>query len=272
MYGVGDLGDDHRSRHLHDRGAQPGNANYNAATATAVPGPGQSGLAQSFTITKAQQAITFVGCAPSGVTFGDPPVSVNATSATVHAAVGHSRRAVRNSRGAHIADAPVCTIPARRSRSSAGTCTIAANQAETPTTCRAASHASFDIAKAPTTTAVSVVDATYDGNPHGGTASVTGPAGLNQPLTVTYTGTGTTTYGPSATAPTDAGTYSASATYTTTANYLGSSDIKAFTINKAPTTTAVISSASPTHLRATRHVHRDRYRAFAAHRHRPLKG
>ncbi len=111
--------------------AQPGNANYNAATPTPMPPPGQTGLAQSFVIAKAQQAITFVGSAPSGVTFGDTAViTVSATSATVTppsgTAAGPSGIAVVLS----SLTEPVCTIAGNTvTIVSAGYCTIAANQA-----------------------------------------------------------------------------------------------------------------------------------------------
>src|SRR5216117_1107795 len=65
----------------------------------------------------------------------------------------------------------------------------------------------FDIAKAASVTAITVTNATYDGSPHGGTAMVTGVGGLNQSVTVNYAGVSPTSYGPSTTAPTDAGTY-----------------------------------------------------------------
>ncbi|HEY3400450.1 MAG TPA: S8 family serine peptidase [Geothrix sp.] len=101
------------------------------------------------------------------------------------------------------------------------------------------------IAKAATTTAVTAADATYDGNPHGATASATGIGGLNQALTVTYMGTGSTTYPASTTAPTNAGTYTASATYAESTNYLSSSDSKPFTINKASSSTTVTIIGGP---------------------------
>ena len=103
---------------------------------------------------------------------------------------------------------------------------------------------SFTVGKAATTTTVTVANATYDGLPHGATAVVTGPGGLNQTLTVTYTGTGTTAYGPTATAPTNAGTYAASATYDTNAGYVGSSDSEPFAIAKTTSTTTVTCPAS----------------------------
>jgi uncharacterized repeat protein (TIGR01451 family) len=93
--------------------------------------------------------------------------------------------------------------------------------------------AALTVNKADTTTTVTVSNATYDGNPHGGTASVTGPAGLNQSLTVTYTGRNSTVYGPSTTPPTNAGDYTASASYAGDSNYNASSDSKDYSIAKA---------------------------------------
>ncbi|WP_165822703.1 PxKF domain-containing protein [Paenibacillus montanisoli] len=93
--------------------------------------------------------------------------------------------------------------------------------------------ATFQVTVAPdiTTTTVTVGDATYDGNPHGGTAFVTGPNNLNQALTVHYTGRNGTIY-ESDIAPTNAGDYTAFATYEGSGNYFGSSDRKDFIINK----------------------------------------
>jgi uncharacterized repeat protein (TIGR01451 family) len=102
--------------------------------------------------------------------------------------------------------------------------------------------AALTVNKADTTTTVTVSNATYDGNPHGGTANVTGPAGLNQSLTVTYTGRNTTVYGPSTTAPTNAGDYTASASYAGDSNYNPSSDSKDYSIAKA---TPVITWSNP---------------------------
>jgi uncharacterized repeat protein (TIGR01451 family) len=96
--------------------------------------------------------------------------------------------------------------------------------------------AALTVNKADTTTAVTVSNATYDGNPHGGSASVTGPAGLNQPLTVSYSGRNGTTYGPSNTAPTNGGDYTASASYAGDSNYNASSDSKDYSIAKASQT------------------------------------
>ena len=95
------------------------------------------------------------------------------------------------------------------------------------------------ITKASSTTVVTVNNATYDGNPHGGTANVTGVGGLNQPVTVNYAGRNGTSYGPSTTPPTNAGDYQARATFAGDANHNGSQDSKPFTINKANQTITV---------------------------------
>lgn len=92
---------------------------------------------------------------------------------------------------------------------------------------------SFTIAKAPSTVVVTVANATYNGRPHGGSATATGAGGLSRALAIAYSGRDGTTYGPSATAPTAAGDYTASATYAGDANHTGSADRQPFTIAKA---------------------------------------
>ena len=99
------------------------------------------------------------------------------------------------------------------------------------------------IGQASSTTTVTVSNAVYDGNPHGGSASVTG-VGLSQTLTVTYTGRNTTVYGPSTTPPTNAGDYTASASYPGDANHTASSDSKDYTIARAASVTTVTCPAS----------------------------
>src|SRR5437867_87533 len=101
------------------------------------------------------------------------------------------------------------------------------------------------ITKAPTTTAITVGGATYDGNPHGGTAVVNGVGLSNQPVTVNYAGIPPTSYGPSTTVPTDAGAYRLRATYAGDDNHLGSQDAQTLTIDKAASTTVVSFEAGP---------------------------
>src|SRR5204862_319986 len=97
----------------------------------------------------------------------------------------------------------------------------------------------YAISQATSTTTVTASDATFDNSPHGGSASVSGVGGLNQSLTVTYTGIYGTVYGPSTTAPTDAGKYKADASYAGDGNHSGSSGSKNFTIAKADSATTV---------------------------------
>jgi hypothetical protein len=77
------------------------------------------------------------------------------------------------------------------------------------------------ITKATTTVTVTVPspNPTYDGNPHGATASVSGVQGLYHDLTstISYVGINGTVYGPTLTPPTLAGQYEADASYTLTA-------------------------------------------------------
>ncbi|WP_190300363.1 MBG domain-containing protein [Rufibacter hautae] len=100
------------------------------------------------------------------------------------------------------------------------------------------------IGQAATSTVVTVNDATYNGSSHGGSAKVTGAAELDQAVTVYYEGIAPTVYATSTTAPTNAGTYKATATYAESADYLGSTDSKNFTISKA---NAFLSLSNLTH-------------------------
>jgi hypothetical protein len=91
----------------------------------------------------------------------------------------------------------------------------------------------FSITKAATAITLTAPNATYNGNPHGGTAKVTGPVGLDMVLDVVYTGRAGTVYGPTNVAPTNAGKYKATATFAASDNYLGSSKSKNYKINQA---------------------------------------
>jgi hypothetical protein len=103
----------------------------------------------------------------------------------------------------------------------------------------------YSILKATSVTQVSVNDVTYDGNPHGGTAAVTGAGGLSQSVAVTYAGRNGTVYGPSTTPPTNAGDYIASASYAGDANHTGSNDSKVYSILKAASVAqAIVSDAT----------------------------
>jgi uncharacterized repeat protein (TIGR01451 family) len=189
--------------------SQAGNSNYNAA----------SDVPRSFTISKANQTITFGALADK--TYGDADFSVSATASSgLTVSFAAAGNCTVTGTTVHITGVGSCTITASQGGDS--------NYHSAPNV-----DQSFNIGKANTTTTVTVSNASFDGNPHGGTASVTGPAGLNQSLTVNYAGRNATVYGPSTTAPIAAGDYTASANYAGDSNYNPSSDSKDYSIAKA---------------------------------------
>jgi hypothetical protein len=99
--------------------------------------------------------------------------------------------------------------------------------------CSSTKSANVTIAKAdPTVTAIGGTF-TYNGNPHAGSGSATGGGGVSLAVTLTYDGTGSTTYGPTSTAPSLAGTYTVTAhTAGDANNNAGDSSATALAINK----------------------------------------
>jgi len=100
----------------------------------------------------------------------------------------------------------------------------------------------YNISKATPTVTATASDATYNGSLYtGASGSATGVKGenLTPPVTLRYVGTGSTTYGPSTTAPTDAGTYSVRVTFVGNGNYIAGGANATFAINKADSTTTV---------------------------------
>jgi hypothetical protein len=89
------------------------------------------------------------------------------------------------------------------------------------------------------TATVSVTGGTfsYDGSPHAGSGFAYGVGGVSDvqtpTVTLNYIGIGATTYGPSATAPTNAGTYQMTASFAGNANYGPASNLASITINRA---------------------------------------
>jgi hypothetical protein len=189
--------------------SQAGDSNYKAA----------ADVPRSFQVAKAGQTITFGALADR--TFGDADFAVSATSASnLVVSFGATGACTVVGTNVHI--------------TGAGSCTVTASQAG-DSNYNAAANApqSFNIGKAGSTTTVTAPDATYDGNPHGGTAAATGFGGLNQSRPVTYAGRNGTTYGPSTTAPTNAGDYTASANFPGDTDHTGSGGSFDFRIAKA---------------------------------------
>ncbi|HEX7140719.1 MAG TPA: carboxypeptidase regulatory-like domain-containing protein, partial [Vicinamibacterales bacterium] len=108
--------------------------------------------------------------------------------------------------------------------------------------CSSAASSITTVTVNPATPVVTATGGTfaYNGNPHPGTGSATGGAGETLTFTLSYTGTGATTYGPTATAPTLVGTYNVVAhTNGDANNTAGDSAPAAININKAnPVVTA----------------------------------
>ncbi|MGI8734132.1 MAG: MBG domain-containing protein, partial [Pyrinomonadaceae bacterium] len=206
-----------------------GNSNYNAAASAPV----------AFSITKATASVS---ATLASYTY-DSTAHAATGSATGVGTDGTLTPAVTFS----YVGTGTTTYPASPSApSQVGTYAVTASFAGNNNYNAAASATvAFSITKASSTTIVTVSNAGYDGASHGGTANVSGAGGLNQTLTVNYSGRNATTYGPSTTAPTSAGDYTASATFAGDSNHNGSSDSKPFSITKKALTATANSFAAP---------------------------
>jgi len=198
------------------------NVNAGTATASASYVGGANWLASSdtktFTIGKAATTTT-VTC-PANVTYNGSAQSPCTTSVTGPGGLNQT-----------------LTV-SYQDNVNAGTATASASYAESANYLPSSESKTFTIDKAVTETTVTCDPAsvTYNGSAQTPcTASVTGPGGLDQTLTVLYQNN------------INAGTATASASYAGGANWLPSSDTKNFTIEKAATTTVVTCPASVTY-------------------------
>jgi outer membrane protein OmpA-like peptidoglycan-associated protein len=171
---------------------QAGNTTYNAAPQAQ----------QSFTVGKTPQTITGFSTPPSSATIGGATYTVSATGGGSGNAVTYTIDASSSS---------VCTISSGVvSFIGTGTCTIDANQAGN-TTYNAAPQAQQSFGVGVATLTITAGSPTINQG-SSFTPSET-PVGLLSGnvisgVTYTYAGTGSTSYGPSTTAPTAVGTYS----------------------------------------------------------------
>jgi hypothetical protein len=205
------------------------NVNAGTATASASFAATANYLASSdsknFTIGKAGQTITF-GALGNKI-FGDADFMVSATSDS----------------GLAVSFSPLgncdVSLGGMVHLQGAGSCTITASQDGNANYEPASSvPQAFTIAKATSVTTVTCGAGpfTYTGSAQTPcSASVTGPGGLSLLLTVDYSNN------------VDAGTATGSASYAESDNYLGSSDSKDFTIDKAPSHTVVTCPGSVTY-------------------------
>lgn len=140
----------------------------------------------------------------------------------------------------------ICTIQSNAIQIvSPGTCTLAANQTGN-SNYSAATQVTRTITITGITSTISISDTTtaftYTGLAQGPSASAT--SGSTGTVTYSYQGRLSTTYGPSATKPTNAGTYTVTATVAASGNYAGASSSSVdFEISKAALT---ITSSSHT--------------------------
>ncbi|MGC0771315.1 MAG: MBG domain-containing protein [Candidatus Acidiferrum sp.] len=194
---------------------QSGNANYSAATQQQT----------SATATLATQALLTV-TGPASVTYG--------TTGTATATGGSGTGALSFSAGASTGCSVIGTTVSVSN--AAGTCSLTATKAA-DNNYSAATSAAFPVTlvKASATLTLSNLSQTYDGTPKSVTVT-TNPNGLTG-VSVTYTGTGGTTYGPTTTAPTAAGIYAVDASLTNS-NYQATDAVGTLTIT-APTLVSI---------------------------------
>lgn len=199
---------------------------YDTTGKTLTPVYG-SGLIRASQILLIAQTISF--SQPTSMTYGaiDQTLTVSASSGL----------------GIDLASSTpsICTIVSSKLHVvSPGTCTVTANQAGNATY-SVAPQVSRTITISAAASSISVTGATsftYDGSAQGpASASTVGSSGS---VTYSYLGSGSTTYGPSATKPTNAGTYAATATIAADTNYLSAtSGALGFVIAKAGSTISV---------------------------------
>jgi hypothetical protein len=151
------------------------------------------------------------------------PIQIQATSST-GAVVTYAATA------ADVVDSSpvVACVPASGSLFPVGVTSVACTATDASGNA-AASSFTVTVTGVTTATTVAVSNAIYDGMPHGASATVTGAGGLNQAVSVIYTGATGTIYGPTANPPVNAGTYVATATFAGTANYLSSTGTATYT-------------------------------------------
>ena len=200
--------------------SQSGDSNYNPAT----------NVAQSFSIAKANQTITFN--ALSSRTFGDADFAVNATAS--------SNLAVSFSASGN------CTVSGSTVHlSGAGSCTITAAQAGDSNYNPATNvPQSFNIAKAnQTITFGALPNRTF------GDADFAVSASASSGLAVNFSASGNCTISGTSVHLSGAGSCTITASQAGDSNYIAAANIpQSFNISKAATTTAVTSSLNPSNL------------------------
>jgi hypothetical protein len=200
-------------------------ANNNAASSGAMP----------FAIAKATPTATLA--------VNNSPVTYNGSAQA--ATVGITASSVAGSVSSVLTGGAASKI-------GAGTYAVTASFVPTDTTdynsLTGLSAGNFVISKAAPAVTVTVGSYTYSGSAQGPNAVTFSPAGDTGTVTWSYVGVSGTSYGPSSTPPTGAGTYTATASVTSDANNnAASSSATSFTIAKASSTVTVTGTTSFTY-------------------------
>lgn len=196
--------------------SQAGNSSYNAATS----------VSQGLTVNKASQTISFTTLPAK--TYGDPAFALTGSS-TSGLSVSYSSS---NPSVATVSGSTVTIV-------SSGTSTITATQSGN-SNYNAASSVSQNLSVSQAILSSSSITLTapsslvYNGSLKSYTASASGISGFS----CTYTGVSPMVYGPTTTAPINAGTYSVTAS-STDPNYAGSKTVN-FTITPLPVTVTAV--------------------------------
>ena len=219
--------------------APAGAGTYSATASTAGDTNNNSGNASPAAITINKAAPTISATGGSFAFDGNP----HAGSGTATGGAGETLPVTLSYSGSGSTTyGPTATAP-----SGAGTYTVTASTVgDTNNNSGTSTPAALSIGKSTSSISATGGVFTYNGSPHGGTGSATGGVGESETVTFSYTGTGATTYGPTATAPTNAGTYQVVAHTDGDANSSAAdSTPAAITINRAtPTVTATGGSFS----------------------------
>jgi hypothetical protein len=186
---------------------QTGNGNYNAAAQKQ----------QSVSITKRSPTLSVTN---SPVTYNGAAQAANVT--------GSVAGTVSNVKYGGSATVPT----------NAGTYTITADFAPQDavhySNLTGANAGTFTIGKATPTVSAVGGSFDYDTTAHAGSGSAAGVGGVTlAPVTLSYSGTGSTAYGPTVSAPTNAGTYQVTASFAGNTNYFPASNTADLRIDKA---------------------------------------
>jgi subtilisin family serine protease len=232
----------HDIRAKYDPSVGDFNSSNSAANSMILTVNANAAAATTTTVSNATATYGGNASVSATLTSGGSPVSSKTISFVITADSKTTATVTGTTNGSGVATATISLCPAAGCISASASAYVGAIGASfAGDTALTASSGTGDLTvnKATSTTTVTVTDTapiTFDGNPHGATAQVTGAGGLSQSLTVSYVGRAGTTYPSSTTAPSNAGDYTASASFTGDANHFGSNDSKDYTINRAPTT------------------------------------